>query len=257
MSPASPQASSAEEGAAARLPQLVETWPAGVSTRASMRISDVLAALRPEFPALTSSKLRFLEDQGLVEPVRTPAGYRQYSPAHVERLRFVLGQQRDHYLPLKVIKDRLAEMDAGLYDPAPVVPHLATTYGERADLRPADRLTAATLAAEAGVEVRVVEELLEAGIIRSDARGRFDSWAQQIVVHAAALHQHGIGARHLRALRSSADRQLALAEQVVAPVRSQGTPAARARADATAVELGESFIQLHAALVRQALSRQD
>ncbi len=105
--------------------------------------------------------------------------------------------------------------------------------------------------------MRVVEELLEAGIIRADARGRFDSWAQQIVVHAAALHQHGIGARHLRALRSSADRQLALAEQVVAPVRSQGTPAARARADATAVELGEAFIQLHAALVRQALSHQD
>lgn len=253
----SPRQSLPAEPDGSAAPHLVETWPVGVSTRASMRISDVLATLRPEFPALTSSKLRFLEDQGLVEPVRTPAGYRQYSPAHVERLRFVLGEQRDHYLPLKVIKDRLDEMDAGLHEPAPVVPHLAASDGERPDLRPADRLTTATLAHEAGVEVSLVEDLLAAGIIRSDNHGRFDSWAQQIVVHAAALQQHGIGARHLRASRSAADRELALAEQVVAPLRAHGTPSARARADATAVEMGESFIQLHAALVRQALSQHD
>ena len=80
-----------------------EPWPRGISRRASMRISDVLAALQIEFPAVTTSKLRFLEEQGLVEPVRTAAGYRQYSPADIERLRFVLRQQRDRYMPLKVI----------------------------------------------------------------------------------------------------------------------------------------------------------
>lgn len=114
--------SAAPHSRARRLPQDVpvtqddaehEPWPRGISRRASMRISDVLAALQLEFPAVTPSKLRFLEEQGLVEPVRTPSGYRQYSPADVERLRFVLRQQRDRYMPLKVIGERLAALDAG------------------------------------------------------------------------------------------------------------------------------------------------
>ena len=106
-----------------------EPWPQGISRRATMRISDVLRALRAEFPHVSHSKLRFLEEQGLIEPVRTASGYRQYSPADVERLRFVLVEQRDRYLPLKVIKDRLAALDAGT-DAETLAPRLAPPAGD-------------------------------------------------------------------------------------------------------------------------------
>src|SRR4051794_28328696 len=131
-----------------------EPWPRGISRRASMRISDVLASLQIEFPAVTTSKLRFLEEQGLVEPVRTAAGYRQYSPADIERLRFVLRQQRDRYMPLKVIGDRLAALDAGEEDePAPRA-RLATRDGVREV--PGTRWTIDVLARESGVDVGFV-----------------------------------------------------------------------------------------------------
>ena len=246
------------EAAAVEAPRLdlVRSWPAGVPTTATMRISDVLAALRPEFPALTHSKLRFLEEQGLVEPVRTPAGYRQYSQAHVERLRFALAQQRDAYLPLRVIKEQLAELDAGLAE-APAGPHAVQEGVPYAPLRAADRETAASLAADLGVEESFVVALVESGIVRLDERGAFDAWARTIVLHAASLAEHGVEPRHLRALRTAVDREVGLVEQVVAPSRAKVARNARARAEAAAVELGESFTQLHAAMVRQAVSRLD
>jgi len=87
-----------------------------------MSIGEVLSLLRPEFPAVTISKLRFLEDQGLVEPHRAPSGYRKYTYADVERLRYVLGVQRDHYLPLRVIREHLAAMDGGAPSSHPSAP---------------------------------------------------------------------------------------------------------------------------------------
>lgn len=221
-----------------------------------MRISDVLAALKAEFPALTHSKLRFLEEQGLVEPVRTPAGYRQYSRAHVERLRYALAQQRDAYLPLRVIKEQLAELDAGLAD-ASTGPHAVQEGVVYAPLRAADRETAASLAADLGVEESFVVALVEGGIVRLDDRGGFDAWARQIVLHASALAEHGVEPRHLRALRTAVDREVGLVEQVVAPSRAKLGRNAKARAEASAVELGESFTQLHAAMLRQSVARLD
>jgi DNA-binding transcriptional MerR regulator len=82
-----------------------------VAKRAHASIGDVLNQLRDEFPDITISKIRFLESQGLIDPERTPSGYRKFYPADVERLRFILRQQREHFLPLKVIKDRLDEID--------------------------------------------------------------------------------------------------------------------------------------------------
>lgn len=250
--PASPPVA---EGAGPHL-DLVRSWPAGVSTRATMRISDVLGALKPEFPALTHSKLRFLEEQGLVEPVRTPAGYRQYSQAHVERLRYALGQQRDAYLPLRVIKEQLAELDAGLAEPV-TGPRAVPADGTYPVLRAADRETAASLAADLGVEEAFVVSLVEAGLVRLDERGGLDGWARQIVLHASALAEHGVEPRHLRVLRNAVDREVGIVEQVVAPSRARAGGVSKARAEAAAVELGESFTQLHAALLRQAVGRLD
>src|SRR6478752_3801469 len=129
-------------------------WPRGLSREASMRISDVLAALRIEFPAVTNSKLRFLEEQGLVDPLRTPAGYRQYSPADLERLRYVLREQRDRYVPLKVIGERLAALDAG--EESEPVSLVVTEDGVPRSGAADARYTTAALAREAGVEEQLV-----------------------------------------------------------------------------------------------------
>jgi DNA-binding transcriptional MerR regulator len=231
---------------------VAESWPQGISHRATMRISDVLAALKIEFPAVTTSKLRFWEEQGLVTPLRTPAGYRQYSPADVERLRYVLRCQRDRYLPLKVIGERLAALDAGQDDEQPPRARLATSDGVPTTRAP--RWTTDVLAREAGVSVELVSDLMTAGVLRSNARGVFDEYARDVVRAAARLADHGLDARHLRVLRTATDRQLDLVEQVVAPVRSQRSASARAHAGTLAAELGELFTQLHTAMMRAAIA---
>ncbi|RYV50732.1 MerR family transcriptional regulator [Pengzhenrongella frigida] len=214
-----------------------------------MRISDVLGALQLEFPAVTNSKLRFLEEQGLVEPVRSASGYRQYSPADVERLRFVLRQQRDRYLPLKVIGEQLDALDLGDESAAPAPARLATADGAH---RPAiaGRWTTAGLAADAGVPEDFVVALVEAGVLRPTARGYFDPWSRDVVALAAALNEHGIDTRHLRAFRTAAERQVDLVDQVVAPWRGQHAASSRARAGTLAAEVGELCSQLHTVLVR-------
>ena len=232
-------------------PRVSEPWPRGISRRATMRISDVLAALQIEFPSVTTSKLRFWEEQGLVTPLRTPSGYRQYSPADVERLRFVLRCKRDHYLPLQVIADRLAALDAGEDDEQPRA-RLATSDGVPAT--GSQRWSTDRLAEEAGVPVELVADLVANGVLHSNARGVFDVYARDVVRAAARLAEHGLDARHLRAFRTAADRQLDLVEQVVAPVRGQRSASARARAGTLAAELGELCTQMHTALVRAAIA---
>lgn len=230
-------------------PAAVEPWPQGVSRQPTMRISDVLAELQPDFPALTPSKLRFLEEQGLVEPRRTPGGYRQYSRADVERVRYVLGQQRDRYLPLRVIGETLAALDRG-EGHEPVGPRLATSEGRPAGLRAAGRQTVDSLAEQAGVEPALVAGLVEAGVITPGPGGHLESWSLDVVVAAAALAEHGVEPRHLRGFRTAADRQVAVVEQIVAPLRGQRAVAAQAHAASVAAEVGELCARLHTALVR-------
>lgn len=218
-----------------------------------MRISDVLADLGADFPTVTPSKLRFLEEQGLVEPRRTAGGYRQYSPADVERLRFVLRQQRDRYLPLKVIGEQLAALDAGRTD-EPLTPRLATSDGERTAPAAVGRATAASLAAQTGVDPTLVDQLVEAGVLTVSASGHLDAWAGEVVVLAAALAEHGVEPRHLRSFRLAADRQVSVVEQIVAPLRGQRAVAAQAHAASVAAEVGELCGQLHTAFVRSGVA---
>ena len=215
-----------------------------------MRISDVLAVLGPDFPALTPSKLRFLEERGLVEPRRTAGGYRQYSPADVERVRYVLREQRDRYLPLKVIADQLAALDSGRADEH-LTPRLAAEQGAGGRRH---RSTAA-VAREAGVPEDVVVSLVEAGVLVPDAAGHLDAWAIEVAASAAALAEHGVEARHLRPARQAAERQADLIGRVVAPVRGQRSGLGRVQAATTAAELGELFVRLHTALLRGTIAR--
>src|SRR6187431_1014365 len=110
---AAPATPDAEQDASANRELLTGRWPHALSHEPLLRVSDVLALIQGEFPTLTPSKLRFYDAQGLVSPERTSTGYRQYSPADVERLRFVLRQQRDHYRPLTVIAQHLESLDKG------------------------------------------------------------------------------------------------------------------------------------------------
>ncbi|GAA1856039.1 MerR family transcriptional regulator [Myceligenerans crystallogenes] len=239
----------ARQQAAGRGP---EPWPRGISRQATMRISDVLRTLAPEFGDVSHSKLRFLEEQGLITPVRTPSGYRQYSPADVERLRFVLTEQRDSYLPLKVIKDRLAAMDAGDDDGPRPAPRLAPTADEDRSRR---RWTHEQVAdAAGGVPVDLVEQLVRAGAISESSTGHLGPGAVDVVRIAAQLSSHGIEPRHLRALRTAADRQVALADQVTAPWRGRRSAEAQGHADAMAGEIGELLTRLHAVWVRQGVA---
>lgn len=250
MSPVADRREGEEELTVDARPRLVEPWPPGVSREPSMRISDVLADLGGDFPTLTPSKLRFLEEQGLVEPRRTAGGYRQYSPADLERLRFVLTQQRDRYLPLRVIREQLDALDAGQTAQGPA-PRLATADGERATAVPSGgRWTVSGLAERVGTTEEVVASFVEAGVVHRDASGHLAPWSAEALEVALALAEHGVEPRHLRPLRSAVDRQVDMVEQIVAPLRGQRAVAAQAHAASVAGELGELFGRLHTVLVR-------
>lgn len=220
-----------------------------------MRISDVLNDLQADFPALTPSKLRFLEEQGLVEPRRTPGRYRLYSPGDVERLRYVLRQQRDRYLPLRVIREQLAALDAG-EEVEPLTPRLAAQDGER-PAAAVTRRTVAELAAAASVDEEFVQRLVDDGVLTPSSSGRFGLGAEEVVTAAAALAEHGVDTRHLRSFRAAAERQVSVVDQIAAPLRAQRAVSARAHAAAVAAEVGELCARLHTALVRAGVAELD
>jgi DNA-binding transcriptional MerR regulator len=231
-----------------------------------MSIGEVLSVLRPEFPDVTISKIRFLEEQGLVEPDRTPSGYRKFTHQDVDRLRFVLSVQRDHYLPLRVIRDHLEAVGRGL-DPPPLPgrppggPRLVDSMQaepERFGPGPQLRLTRGELLAATEADVDLLEALESYGLVVV-CRGTNVYDEQALVVTRAAVQLAGFGIepRHLRAFRNAADREAGLVEQVVAPLRRQRGPEATARADEVTSEVAALCVQLHAALVKAALARDD
>ena len=227
---------------------------AGRSRPSAFTIGEVLGVLRAEFPDVTISKIRFLEDQGLVEPDRTPSGYRKFTHDHVERLRHVLTLQRDHFLPLRVIREQLdagapgAVLPAG---PGPFVRVLAAVEqgGGRGAPDPA------SLADAAGADLSMVEELVRHGLVRPAGDGWFGADDVEVVRAAAALSAHGLEPRHLRGFRQAADKEADLVEQVVAPLRRAGRPGAAGEVADTAREVAATCLRLHAALVAGSLGR--
>lgn len=234
-----------------------------VPARAYLSIGEVLTKLRADFPDVTISKIRFLEAEGLIEPQRTPSGYRKFSNNDLDRLRYVLGAQRDQYLPLKVIKDHLDALDRGLQPAAlpggaPRVPRMVAvdgvmtpeSFGDHSDLRLSrDELLEAT-----GIDESQLKELESYGLIA--IRGRhYDADALSVGRAVAAMAAFGIEARHLRSFKSAADREVGLIEQVITPLLRQRNPEARERAEEVQKELAALSVTLHAALVRIGLRR--
>ncbi|MGW3989024.1 transcriptional regulator FtsR [Streptomyces sp. NPDC004830] len=220
-----------------------------------MSIGTVLTVLRDEFPEVTVSKIRFLESEGLIEPQRTPSGYRKFSARDVERLGHVLRMQRDHYLPLKVIREHLEAMERGEAVQLPVV-------GRQRDGEPvpetpegptAARIGRAELLAAAGVEEQELQEWESYGLLTPLEDGTFDAEAVTVAELVGELGRFGIEPRHLRAMKAAADREAGLVDQVVAPLRRHRNPQTRAHAEARTKELAGLTVKLHAALVRTAL----
>ncbi|WP_329396967.1 MerR family transcriptional regulator [Streptomyces melanogenes] len=222
-----------------------------------MSIGTVLNQLREEFPEVTISKIRFLESEGLVEPRRTPSGYRKFSPEDVERLAQVLRMQRDHYLPLKVIREHLDALSRGEQPTLPApggAGDLADGGGEGAPERPtASRVGRTELLVAAEVTEAELTEWESYGLISAGPEGGYDAESVNVARLVADLGRFGLEPRHLRAMKAAADREAGLVEQVVAPLRLHRNPQTRAHAEATVKELAALSVRLHAALVQTAL----
>ncbi|MGO4257586.1 transcriptional regulator FtsR [Marmoricola sp. RAF53] len=228
-------------------------------------IGQALADLTAEFPDedIKESKLRFLESEGLVEPERTPSGYRKYSVEDMERLRYIIRAQREHYLPLKVIKEHLDAIDRGLQPPAPggspTVP--AGTLGDAgisADLLRGDRGDVRISRRELVKTAEITEELLTQlegfGLVRTrPGTKHYDSDAVVVAKAAGELAAFGIEPRHLRAFKTAADREVGLVEQVVAPIRRSREDGAEGRAAQAMDDIALLSLRLHATLVRAGL----
>ncbi|MFD7924151.1 MerR family transcriptional regulator [Streptomyces sp. NPDC059740] len=227
-------------------------------------IGTVLGLLREEFPDVTISKIRFLEAEGLVEPRRTPAGYRKFSTEDVERLARILRMQRDHYLPLKVIKEHLDALERGESVPLPALATSATSLAEDAgeeapetdvagEQAVTDRIGRYELLAAAEVGEGQLAEWESYGLLTPSAEGDYGVEAVTIARLVVELGRFGLEPRHLRAVRAAAEREAGLVEQVVAPLRRHRNPETRVRAEETVRELASLSVRLHAALVQAAL----
>ncbi len=237
---------------------------AGTPAPAYLSIGEVLGQLRTEFPDVTISKIRFLEAEGLIEPDRAASGYRKFSRDDLARLHYVLAAQRDQYLPLRVIREHLDAIDRGLDPPpatglSPRVPRsLASTDGLPGadDFAPDGsqvRLSRKELLAESGLDDDALRAVEQYGLIARPGGGFYDGDALLVAKTVAQMSAYGIEARHLRAYRSTADREIGLFQQVVTPMTRQRDPEARVRAQETARELAALSIRLHATLVRAGL----
>ena len=210
-----------------------------------LSIGQVLARLTPEFPDLTSSKLRCLEVRGIVSPSRTDSGYRKFSAADIERLRLGLTLQRDHYLPLSVIREQLDEVDAG---------------GEATSLLPPPSITPTPrryrrdeLLAAAGAGPQLLNDAISTGVIT--AQESYQEATVTLLRGLVALDRHGIEPRHLRSLRQGAEREVALIESAMSSLLRRTDAASRAKASELAPELAARIDEVRSLFVKDALSR--
>ncbi|WAJ42649.1 MerR family transcriptional regulator [Mycobacterium sp. Aquia_216] len=236
------------------------------SALAGMSIGAVLDLLRPDFPDVTISKIRFLEAEGLVTPRRAASGYRRFTAYDCARLRFILTAQRDHYLPLKVIRAQLDAQPDGELPPfgSPYgVPRLVSvtdgdvapdTGSDAAAVAPTRvRLSREDLLERSGVDEDLLTALLKAGVITTGPGGFFDEHTVVILQCARALSDYGVEPRHLRAFRSAADRQSDLIAQIAGPLVKADKAGARDRADELAREVAALAITLHTSLIKSAV----
>lgn len=225
-------------------------------------IGKVLDELLPEFPDLTITKIRYLESEGLLEPERTPSGYRKFSFSDVERLRFILRQQRDKFWPLGHIRQILDEMDRGVVpdtEPGATarVPHLSLaedglpTEETFLEVSSTVRLSREELMESAGIDAATLDAIEEFGLIsRRPTQKYYDGTSLQIAAIVGEFAELGLEPRHLRIFGKAADREAALFDQVVSPRARQLDKDA---AEQTIAGLAALSIRLQSVLLRSRL----
>ncbi len=230
---------------------------------ALLSIGEVLVRLRNEFEDISISKIRFLETNGLVQPERTPSGYRKFSLVDVERLRYTLRMQRDHFLPLRVIKEHIDALNRGLEpavvgDTAPKPPR-ALLSAETIELSNGVsnvRMNRLELIADTQSDAEFIDQLVEFGLIKPDSQGYFSVTAAAVVSLALSLRGFGLEPRHLKTVLSSASREVDLFAPIVKSAAAARTATAGAHAEELSIQLASSIISLHGLLVREVIDRQ-
>ncbi len=228
-------------------------------------IGQVLDLLKGEFSDISISKIRFLESQGLIDPERNQSGYRKFAEADINRLRWILEQQRDHFLPLKVIKERI---DLEEFDE----PHGngAAGEGEGGGRSPGAQwpnpldsgpvsvsLSLDELSAASGLSPAKIMELQKFGLIEPFEHGALALYGAEAVIVsrvAAGFLAHGLEPRHLRAYKSAAEREAGLLEQRIMPLVMQRTPKSRRQSQDVLAELINLGSELRLSLLRGALA---
>jgi DNA-binding transcriptional MerR regulator len=222
-----------------------------MATRSYLSIGEVLVALKAEFPDITISKIRFLEGEGLIEPERTPSGYRKFYETDIERLRSILKMQRDEYLPLKVIKERLSRQDAGESPEGPVA-EAKVTDEEIVDPPTGLQMSIEEMSTATGVERERIKDLTQFGILcrHGGGDGYYDGDDFVVLSIVKDFFKYGVEPRHLTMYRHFAEREASFFEAIVLPVLRQKNPDARRTASATLTDLAKMSRKLKQALLR-------
>jgi DNA-binding transcriptional MerR regulator len=223
----------------------------------ALTIGAVCKALKQEFPDISISKIRYLEDQKLLAPRRTQGGYRVYTPSDVQRLRTILRLQRDEFLPLRVIRQELAggRADGDLAPAAPKPPDVRHLRRAAVAVKgPSALYSLEDVVQETGADPKLVRELEEYGVIRGSERAGvryYDETEREIVRAVTELARYGVAGRNLRVFRTSADRESALLQQILAPALRSRNPERRKEAIETLENLAAVATYLkHLLLIR-------
>ncbi len=223
-----------------------------MATRNYQSIGEVLVSVKAEFPDITISKIRFLEAEGLIEPERTPSGYRKFYEQDVERLKSILRLQRDEYLPLKVIKERLLREEGG----EEAVPGEAPVAGEEEELAEPPtglQMSIEEMAAATGVDRERIRELESFGIVCShgpESAKYYDGDDYVVLSIVRDFFKYGVEPRHLTMYRHFAEREASFFESIVMPVLRQRNPDARRTASNSLGDLAKASRKLKQALLR-------
>ena len=231
--------------------QLEGKWPFDVPHDPYLKIGEVQSMLAAEFPLLTLSKIRHYESIELVHPHRTASNQRLFSPTDCERLRFILREQRDRYLPLDQIRELLRQLDAGQQPEGTHPGRLRLIDDVAKRPQPGTRLRLSEVADLTGVSVSDVEEMVDAGILAADPRGRLTAQAPDIVRFATMLLGAGFTLRQVRSVRTSAHAHAVLVTNSIATERARKSSVARERAIASATENATVISQLYRALLTE------
>jgi DNA-binding transcriptional MerR regulator len=227
-------------------------------TRNYQSIGEVLVSVKTEFPDITISKIRFLEAEGLIEPERTPSGYRKFYAPDVDRLKSILRMQRDEYLPLKVIKERLAGQDGGP-DGLPGEGDVdasgdgASVVEEIAEAPTGLQMSLEEMSTATGIDRDRIKELESFGIVHShgpEGARYYDGDDFVILSIVKDFFRYGIEPRHLTMYKHFADREFTFFDQIVAPTLRQKNPDARRTATQTLAELSATSRKFKQALLR-------